>query len=631
MKCILFIIVSFFNKAVQYVSSDSIYIISTPDSPCPGAIMGQPCFTLQQYVANPSRNSNITLLLYPGNHRMDHAPLSTLQISSFTMRATKINSATIMCGQLPSGSSFWFAFNGVQTVNISDITFNGCKISLALGESNIAANVVFVRNSFVNNTRITTAIGGVLDIRRARADACSSVVVQQCTFSDNRLGKSAILHNNGSNLTVDQSIFKNNYVYVGGDSQYADGGGAISHSDGYLSILNSTFNGNEIANSFNGGAIYITGGCSAIIANSYFSGNRASGNAGAVYGIVAGPLIIINSSFSNNIAVSSGSFGGAIYASSINITSSIFSDNRAGSRNGHGGAIYLTEGTANVTNSYFSNNEAGGHGGAIAINITKGVSVSNTTFTNNTASVGGGGAIYAGRNNAIIYNTKISLLNSTFCNNAAAYCGVIDMNELYHSSINVNGNTFTYNRAVGQVTDSNGGGVICARNASVSVMDNNFSHNVAAGDVGVLKVDESDVTIEKSTFNNNTAGSNGGVLCTYFYPTNYKITNSSFTNNQAGGDGGVIFVGRAGSQVKVTSLSTFSYNSAKGRGGVIAIAGSALYIDGSYLCKKNGAKLGRVVSACKSKVVISNPELPSTPDPIYSFCTLYACSNSTYT
>ena len=154
---------------------------------------------------------------------------------------------------------------------------------------------------------------------------------------------------------------------------------------------------------------------------------------------------------------------------------------------------------------------------------------------------------------------------------------------------------------------------------------------MAAGDAGVLLVDyESNITISKCTFDNNTAGINGGVLYTYFYPTNYTISSSSFTNNQAGVDGGVMFVGRASSKVKVRK-SIFSYNSATGRGGAIAIAGSTLHINSARLCEKNTAKLGRVISACKSKVIITNPKIPSVPDPIYSFCTLYDCSNSTYT
>ena len=559
---------------------------------------------------------------------MGHTPLSTVQVNSFTMGAAKPAPVNIVCDQqLPSGRLFWFTFTQVPTINISDITFVGCKISLSTGDTNKAGSVVFVRSSFVNATSSPGDNGAVLDIRSVVY--ASSVVVKQCTFSDNSLGRSAIFHSNGYNLAVDQCVFKNNFALIGGNTGISDGGGALSHSNGNLNILNSNFSNNQIANSFSGGAVF-TSGWSALIINCRFSGNRASGNAGAVCGLSSGPIIIINSSFSNNTVLSSSSLGGAIYAMNVSITNSTFSDNGAGSTTSHGGAVYLNGGTANVTNSYFINNTAGGRGGAIAVDLTKNIFVRNTTFTKNTAGVGGGGAIYAGGRNSNSYNANISLLNSTFTNNTAAYCGVMDIDKLYRSNAKVVGNTFTYNRATGQDAENNGGGVLCVRNASVTVLASSFSHNLATGYAGVLQVDESDITIEKCTFKNNTAGSNGGVLYSYFYPANYIIIDSLFTNNQAGGDGGVMFVGRAGSQVKVAGVSTFSYNSAKGRGGAIAIAGSTLYINGASLCKKNSAKLGRVISACKSKVVVS-PKLPSTTDPDYSFCTLYACSNATYT
>ena len=83
-------------------------------------------------------------------------------------------------------------------------------------------------------------------------------------------------------------------------------------------------------------------------------------------------------------------------------------------------------------------------------------------------------------------------------------------------------------------------------------------------------MDESDVIIKRSMFNNNTAGGNGGVFHTYFYPTSYTIIHTFVTNNQAGGDGGVMYVGRAGSLVRINQ-STFGFNHVTGRGGAIAI------------------------------------------------------------
>ena len=148
MKCIsMLILVLLLNRAIQYARCHTIYIIPTPDSPCPGAIIGQPCFTLEQYAAdNSNYSANITLQLYPGNHSMDRVPLSILNINSFTMRATKPASVTVICGQLPPDKYSWFVITGEQleTVHISDITFNGCKIELDAGLAMV--NVAFVRS-----------------------------------------------------------------------------------------------------------------------------------------------------------------------------------------------------------------------------------------------------------------------------------------------------------------------------------------------------------------------------------------------------------------------------------------------------------------------------------------------------
>ena len=182
---------------------------------CPSAIIGQPCFTLEQYAADSNYSANITLQLYPGNHSMDRVPLSILNINSFTMRATKPASVTVICGQLPPDKYSWFVITGEQleTVHISDITFNGCKIELDAGLAMV--NVAFVRSSFVNNTCYNNNGGcGVLDIDTTDSGTALLVTVKECIFSDNILGNNGVIFNQGNqgnNLTVDQSIFKNNF------------------------------------------------------------------------------------------------------------------------------------------------------------------------------------------------------------------------------------------------------------------------------------------------------------------------------------------------------------------------------------------------------------------------------------
>ena len=301
----------------------------------------------------------------------------------------------------------------------------------------------------------------------------------------------------------------------------------------------------------------------------------------------------------------------------MNILNSSFSDNSVSTyrTRGNGGAIYFYGNNITITNSSFINNAAiAGAGGAIYFggNIT----ISNSSFINNTANSGGGGAIYSARR-----YTNISLVDNIFNRNTAAYCGVMEVAEFYHYHVNIIGNTFIYNRAVQQISGNNAGGVLCIRNASVLVTGNTFSHNSAAGDAGVIQAEESDIIINRSIFSSNRAGGNGGVLHTYFYPTTYTITDCSFINNRVGGDGGVMYVGRALSHVTINQ-GTFGFNYATNRGGVIAIIGSTLEMNGSSIFG-NSAELGDAISACNSNTTIFNLDLLLNQDPTYSFCSLY--------
>ena len=488
------------NNAVQHARCDKINIIPTAESSCPSAIKGEPCFTLQQYIANPSLASNITLELFPGNHRIDSRLLAA-NINSFTIRATK--TALVTCNQqLQPGDYYWFNFTLVQTVNICGIVFNGCSIWLSRGPSYNVTKATFVNSSFVNKTGCTRA---VLDI-----DISVSVWIEQCIFSDNKKGCAAISSQSYGGLTINQTIFENNE------------GGAIHNTYGAVSILNSNFRNNRGSN---GGAVSLSTGT---IAHSYFNGNVADGNGGAVWLFNTGIFTITNSHFTNNTAGSSSGHGGAVYGlgGTFIIDNSYFSNNVAPSIGSNGGAVYAQGGDITVNDGYFSDNIAVGRGGAIVINRWGKLTVSNTTFVKNTAIAGGGGAIQSDGQNASI----LLLTNNTFSHNTAAYCGVMSVDDINHYSANIVGNTFTHNRAVGKVAGNNGGGVICIGNASISVLDNNFNHNSAAGDAGVLRVDECDVTVKRSIFSNNMAGGNGGVFYTSFHPTSYTITQTSFTN-----------------------------------------------------------------------------------------------------
>ena len=125
------------------------------------------------------------------------------------------------------------------------------------------------------------------------------------------------------------------------------------------------------------------------LTNVTLSDNRIIGSwpeGGAIYNQY-GTLTVISSTFSGN-DTSYGGTGGGIdnFYGTVNVTNSTFSGNSATS--GSGGSIANRYGTANVTNSTFSGNSAWSAGALY--NESGTLTVSNTILANNTATGYGG-------------------------------------------------------------------------------------------------------------------------------------------------------------------------------------------------------------------------------------------------
>ena len=198
------------------------------------------------------------------------------------------------------------------------------------------------------------------------------------------------------------------------------------------------------------------------------------------------------------------------------------------------------------------------------------VSVTDSTFINNTAITEGGGAIYSNGQYA-----NITLTSSTFHNNSASYCSVLDVDNYNHFSVNLTNSIFTYNTASGQTI---GGGVACIRNATINIIDSTFKHNFANHHAGVFYIDESQTTVDGSLFINNSAALDGGVFYTYVHASDYIIRRSQFSENMAGDDGGVMLIGRLNCYVSIDE-TIFDFNSAGDRGGVVAIIASSMFME----------------------------------------------------
>lgn len=146
-----------------------------------------------------------------------------------------------------------------------------------------------------------------------------NIIIKNITIKNIKLhhplitkGKWSAINNCGGELTITDSIFKNNHGF----------GGAI-YNEGVLIISNCKFIHNSGARV--GGAIYNRDGL-IIINNSIFTNNKAVHDGGAIYS-PGGVLSIKNSEFSNNFA---GYDGGAILAPDdvLSLENCTFKDNK---------------------------------------------------------------------------------------------------------------------------------------------------------------------------------------------------------------------------------------------------------------------------------------------------------------
>jgi hypothetical protein len=178
---------------------------------------------------------------------------------------------------------------------------------------------------------------------------------------------------------------------------YDGQGGALYMRDGNLTVIDSTFTGNQAAllgPDTGGGAIYVVGSKhGVVIVGSIFTNNSAS-NAGAVGGLFA-DLRVYNSQFSGNTAVGngandnkpalcsvvnnnkqnqvgSGGNGGAIYSDGQSVNVLLCGDKILGNSagvNAEGGGLFFTsndwQGTLSIVDTEMTGN-TGGHWTSVA-------------------------------------------------------------------------------------------------------------------------------------------------------------------------------------------------------------------------------------------------------------------------
>ena len=638
LKLLVFLFVALL---VQKAECETIHMIPHGGS-CQGVPTGPDlrCLTLQQYLSNPSLSSDIRIELQPGNHTLNGSEsLVVRDVTNFTIVS---NGGILDCSE--NIGHHIIQFINIRNVHIGSTTVTDCQCNVtrvnelvveggsfrgitttrpaftledvtsavfsewSCSDYNnrcfgLTRSTLHVSDSTFNNNGDGTGVG-VMSV------GDSTVSVERCSFRNNRGNNGGVFYTSGGagrRLTITNSSFSDNTATT-------NSGGVLHHDSGntVFTISGSIFTNNRAEHSRNGGAFYLRNGANLMLTNSSFTSNVASLGGGAIY-METCAARIANTVFADNVA--SNGRGGAVDSRcrALSITNTHFHNNSATVNTDASGGALFSQGATELIMSTFTNNVATVDGGGVSVRGDRSsLLVNQTTFFNNTAAGGGGGAIhYTGQ------YESVSIVESDFSHNTALYCAIMDVDGYYHESINLTSSSFTYNRATGETP---GRDSTCIRNATVFIVNSTLSHNSAAHHAGVFSIDGGIVTIIESSFVNNSAAGDGGVLYTYFYPTIYDIYGSTFSQNTAGDDGGVIFVGRADSEVRVQD-SIFMENDAADRGGIASIVTSTLTMSTTNLMG-NTATFGGIISACNSQVSVEDVidlRVQSGPD-----CTHYS-------
>ncbi len=355
------------------------------------------------------------------------------------------------------------------------------------GESDLSFSIsdtTFSGNSLASKT--DDAQGGGLyvkgDASNGTADGNGKISVQldNVTFTDNTVSTASAgaasqggalyilgVDDNGGSVPDNATVTVNNGTFTGNTAKGGRSQGGAIYNEGTLTVEGGSFtnnsaaaaDGNEIAASNVGGAIYNADNAKLSINGTRFEGNTAA-IAGAVNNQYDSSYItaITDAVFVNNTA--SLSAGGALRNQGIidSIAGTTFEGNTAG----NGGALWNGAGgtITSITDTTFTGNKSTNAvvGGGAITNAGVIKAINATTFTGNTAA-GNGGAIYnvvSGGGQA-----SIALSNTTFTDNTAGKLGGAIYND---GSLSFTGtNTFSGNTAAGAANDiHNAGSIIVA-------------------------------------------------------------------------------------------------------------------------------------------------------------------------
>ena len=397
------------------------------------------------------------------------------------------------------------------------------------------SNITVQESLFIENT--ATYSGGAVHMQKTRGSFVN------CTFERNSAksllnkmtGGGAIFSRDRSNITVQESLFKENTATYSG--------GAINMQKTRGSFVNCTFERNSAKSLLNkktsGGAISSCYRSNITVQESLFIENTATYIGGAIH-MERTRGSFVNCTFERNLLKSlsdKSSFGGAIFSgdrSNITVQESLFKENTA---TYSGGAIHMQKTRVSFVNCTFERNSAKSllnkktGGGAIFSRDRSNITVQESLFKENTATKSGGAIV--------MEKTRGSFVNCTFERNSlkglsdkSSFGGAIFSRD--RSNITVQESLFKEN------TVTSSGGAIHMQETRGSFVNCTFERNSAKsllnkkkGGGAIFSRDRSNITVQESLFKENTATSTGGAI--YMQKTRGSFVNCTFERNSLNG------------------------------------------------------------------------------------------------
>ena len=248
------------------------------------------------------------------------------------------------------------------------------------------------------------------------------------------------------------------------------------------------------------------------ILNSTFISNLVTGVAPRGVLFFLGSKVEIEASTFHNNTSDGVSFGGVIlsYGSTVTVTMSEFDQSSAS----FGGAIFIASGNLKIEACTFRNNSAKTHGAVLHASHSN-VTIAESEFDGNYASYG---AHY-------FYSSNVTIRSSHYINNRATYGAGLYSRE---TDIRIDFSHFASNNA----TDEGGG--LYSLDSNVMIKRTKFIGNRAIFSLGngaALHSHRSNITLEATRIENNTAASIGGVYSTL---SNIIMEACVMSNNMGG-------------------------------------------------------------------------------------------------